>query len=135
MNNIGRMPKCTEHFNYKICFADTTMVEGFQNWLKDQENTVNTRMKRDCLDCKPESEKDLITDMLQLVAGAMCAGQNCFRTLWLYRGPSDTDNNDLQYCTSACWRSRCRREKDYHINKLHIIQLCLEEKYNLHHVK
>ena len=71
--------------------------------------------------------------MLELAAGATCAGINCLKSLWLYTGPSETDNKDLQYCTPACLRSRHRRKKDLHINKLHIIQLCLEEKYNLTH--
>ena len=118
----------------------TLQLQDLPCWLHQYGRNTNlatgpikARKKRDRQNCKPIINKDLVKEMLKLAAGATPTGRNCFKILWLYTGPSETDNNDLQYCTPACLRSRRRREKDLHINKLHIIQLCLEEKYNLIH--
>ena len=134
MNNIGRVPMCKEHFNYKICFADSISKEGIKTWIMHADNTIKVRKKRDCIKCTAIADQDIAKDMLQLASGAICAGRNCYKTLWLYTGPSEQDSWDLQYCTPTYLRTRRRREKEYHNNKIYIIQQCIEEQYNLIHI-
>ena len=127
MNNIRRTPTCKEHYNYKICLADSVDVQRIKTWLGYPNNTIKERKKRDRTNCAFLGEQELAEKILQLAAGEICVGRNCFKTLWLYTGPSELDACDLQYCTPACLRTRRSREKDYHISKLHTIQR-LEDK-------
>ena len=133
VNNIGQVPTCEEHFNYKICLADSIIFDRVKAWPNDLDNIIKGRKKRDSNNCKPIILGELIQEMLQLAAGAMCAGRTCYTTLWLNTGPLEADDNNLRYCSPTCHRRRRRRGKDHHSNKLHIIQQCLEEKLNLLH--
>ena len=82
MNNIGRIPACTEHFNYKVCLGDSISVNGLQSWINNPDNSYKARKKRQRDNCKPITTQDMVTGMLQQAAGSACAGKDCFRNLW-----------------------------------------------------
>ena len=99
VNNIGQVPTCEEHFNYKICLADSIIFDRVKAWPNDLDNIIKGRKKRDSNNCKPIILGELIQEMLQLAAGAMCAGRTCYTTLWLNTGPLEADDNNLRYCS------------------------------------
>ena len=71
-----------------------------------------------------------------LAGGALCAGQNCTQSLWLFLGPAEFDNRtDLHFCSQSSPNARVQFvTKDLHSSSLNIIQPSLQERFHLSHL-
>ena len=106
MNNFGRLPTCKDHFSFRICLLDTISLETIRNWVTAPENSEKARKKRSRRRFFPKTSPDLIINYIyNLSGGTICAGKNCFQSLWLYTGASEFDTRtDLQYYNlTATW--------------------------------
>ena len=133
MNNIGRVPKCGEHYTYRTCITDCMNIEGIKSWIEDPTNSTKERKKRAKKRAVPSLDANKIIELLLNIAGgATCAGENCAKDLWLYKGESEYDSKTgLQFCSQNCNKSRKKSKIDCHKEKVRIIQNCIIEKYHL----
>ena len=46
MNNIGKIPSCSEHYTYKICLLDSMNLNKIKEWIEDPENTTKNRKQK-----------------------------------------------------------------------------------------
>ena len=87
MNNFGRLPTCKDHFSFRICLLDTINLETIRNWVTSPENSEKARKKRSRRRFVPKTSQDLIINYIyNLSGGTICAGLNCFQSLWLFTG-------------------------------------------------
>ena len=138
MNNIGRIPTCGEHFTYKICLLDSINLNGISDWIDSPINTIKERKLRANKKVVKKINKDHIIKLIHSIAGgAMCAGEKCLKSLWLYQGKAEYDDKiGLQYCSLKCQNTRPWNNRlNIHEAKINIIQASLMETYDLGYVR
>ena len=135
MNNIGRVPTCGEHYSYRTCITDCLNVNEIKKWILDPSNNTKERKKRAKKRNIPAINADTIIELIfNIAGGANCAGENCAKNLWLFKGESVYDNKTgLQYCSQICYQSRKKKKGCCHKEKIQILQSCIKEKYHLSH--
>ena len=135
MNNIGRVPTCGEHYTYRTCITDCLNIDIIKDWIADPENNIRERKKRAKKRKIASIEPYLVIELiLNLAGGAACAGENCGKSLWLYKGDSEYDSKTgLQYCSNSCAKSRKKRRGNCHKEKVQVIQSCVSELYHLNY--
>ena len=133
MSNIGKTPKCGEHFTYTLCLTDSLDKTALSTWLDDPRNTLKQREKRAKKKNTPPLPDCFLTEIHKMAGGAICAGKQCFTSLWLFKGESEYESVGLQYCSLHCMKTRKRHKNfnDYHRDRIHIIQTSFAEKYFL----